>query len=135
MKIMVTGAAGFIGSNFVHYIADKYDDYEIVVLDKLTYAGDMHNLDNVDVKFIKGDIASQKDASEAMKDADYVVNFAAETHVDKSITDPASFVKSDVLGTQNLLELVRKYDVERYIHQQTRYMVVYLMDHLKKQIT
>ena len=116
---MVTGAAGFIGSNFVHYIADKYDDYEIVVLDKLTYAGDMHNLDNVDVKFIKGDIASQKDASEAMKDADYVVNFAAETHVDKSITDPASFVKSDVLGTQNLLELVRKYDVERYIQIST----------------
>ncbi|MDD6534723.1 MAG: dTDP-glucose 4,6-dehydratase [Methanosphaera sp.] len=119
LKIMITGAAGFIGSNFVHYIANKYDDYEITVLDKLTYAGDMANLDGVDVKFIKGDIASQKDAADAMKDADYVVNFAAETHVDKSIEDPAAFVKSDVLGTQNLLELVRKYDIERYIQIST----------------
>ena len=113
MKIMITGAAGFIGSNFVHYIANKYDDYEITVLDKLTYAGDMANLDGVDVKFIKGDIASQKDAADAMKDADYVVNFAAETHVDKSIEDPASFVKSDVLGTQNLLELNLQRSIEK----------------------
>ncbi len=116
---MITGGAGFIGSNFVHYIADKYEDYEITVLDKLTYAGDMENLKGLDVNFIKGDIASQTDASKAMKDANYVVNFAAETHVDKSITDPASFVKSDVLGTQNLLELVRKYDVEKYIQIST----------------
>lgn len=119
LKIMITGGAGFIGSNFVHYIADKYEDYEITVLDKLTYAGDMENLKGLDVNFIKGDIASQTDASKAMKDANYVVNFAAETHVDKSITDPASFVKSDVLGTQNLLELVRKYDVEKYIQIST----------------
>jgi dTDP-glucose 4,6-dehydratase len=116
---MITGAAGFIGSNFVHYIADKYDDYEIVILDKLTYAGDMKNLEGLDVEFIKGDIASPSDASKAMKDSDMVVNFAAETHVDKSITDPASFVKADVLGTQNLLELVRKYDVDRYIQIST----------------
>jgi len=116
---MITGGAGFIGSNFVHYIAEKYPDYDITVLDKLTYAGDMENLNGVDVEFIKGDIASCEDASCAMKDADYVVNFAAETHVDRSINDPASFVKSDVLGTQNLLELVRKYDVERYIQIST----------------
>ena len=119
MKIMITGGAGFIGSNFVHYIAQKYPDYEITVLDKLTYAGDITNLDGLNLNFIKGDIASVEDATLAMKDADMVVNFAAETHVDKSITDPSSFVKSDVLGTQNLLELVRKYDIERYIQIST----------------
>jgi dTDP-glucose 4,6-dehydratase len=120
MKIMITGGAGFIGSNFVHYIANKYDDYEITVLDKLTYAGDMENLAGLDnINFIKGDIADVDASSRAMEDADYVVNFAAETHVDKSIADPASFVKSDVLGTQNLLELVRKYDVEKYIQIST----------------
>ena len=116
---MITGGAGFIGSNFVHHIAEKYPDYDITVLDKLTYAGDMENIKSLDVEFIKGDIADPTAASNAMKDADYVVNFAAETHVDKSINDPASFVKSDVLGTQNLLELVRKYDVERYIQIST----------------
>ncbi|WP_323737494.1 dTDP-glucose 4,6-dehydratase [Methanosphaera sp. ISO3-F5] len=120
LKIMITGGAGFIGSNFVHYISNKYEDYEITVLDKLTYAGDMENLKGLDnINFIKGDIADEKAASEAMKDADYVVNFAAETHVDKSINDPASFVKADVLGTQNLLELVRKYEVEKYIQIST----------------
>jgi dTDP-glucose 4,6-dehydratase len=119
LKIMITGGAGFIGSNFVHYIADKYPDYDITVLDKLTYAGDLENIKSLDVEFIKGDIADPIEAAKAMKDADYVVNFAAETHVDKSINDPQSFVKSDVLGTQNLLELVRKYDVERYIQIST----------------
>lgn len=116
---MITGGAGFIGSNFVHYISEKYPDYDITVLDKLTYAGDLENIKSLDVEFIKGDIADPIEASNAMKDADYVVNFAAETHVDKSINDPQSFVKSDVLGTQNLLELVRKYDVERYIQIST----------------
>ncbi|RAP52513.1 MAG: dTDP-glucose 4,6-dehydratase [Methanosphaera sp. rholeuAM130] len=119
MKIMITGGAGFIGSNYVHYVAQKYPDYDITVLDKLTYAGDLENIKSLDVEFIKGDIASAIEAGKAMKDADYVVNFAAETHVDKSINDPQSFVKSDVLGTQNLLELVRKYDVERYIQIST----------------
>lgn len=116
---MITGGAGFIGSNYVHYVAQKYPDYDITVLDKLTYAGDLENIKSLDVEFIKGDIASAIEAGKAMKDADYVVNFAAETHVDKSINDPQSFVKSDVLGTQNLLELVRKYDVERYIQIST----------------
>ncbi|AWX33440.1 dTDP-glucose 4,6-dehydratase [Methanosphaera sp. BMS] len=119
MKIMITGGAGFIGSNFVHHISEKYPDYDITVLDKLTYAGDLENIKSLDVEFIKGDIADPIAASKAMKDADYVVNFAAETHVDKSINDPQSFVKSDVLGTQNLLELVREYDVERYIQIST----------------
>ena len=157
MKIMITGGAGFIGSNYVHYVANKYDDYEITVLDKLTYAGNLETLEPLkdkknfkfikgdicdrdfvyelcesekpdviinfagldNINFIKGDIADENKASEAMKDADYVVNFAAETHVDKSINDPASFVKSDVLGTQNLLELVRKFEVEKYIQIST----------------
>ncbi|MDO5851186.1 MAG: dTDP-glucose 4,6-dehydratase [Methanobacteriaceae archaeon] len=119
MKLVVTGGAGFIGSNFVHYMLNKYEDYDITVLDKLTYAGDMKNLEGCDIEFVKGDIASPDDASKALKDADAVINFAAETHVDRSINDPLSFVKSDVIGTQNLLELVRKNDIERYVQIST----------------
>lgn len=120
MKILITGGAGFIGTNFVRYIHDKYD-YEIVVLDKLTYAGNKDNLKDVlsDIQFIKGDIGSEGDVKTAMQDCDLVVNFAAETHVDRSITDPSIFVKTDVLGTYNLLEHVRKYDVDKYLQIST----------------
>lgn len=120
MKILITGGAGFIGTNFVRYIHDKYD-YEIVVLDKLTYAGNKDNLKDVlpDIQFIKGDIGSEEDVKTAMQDCDLVVNFAAETHVDRSITDPSIFVKTDVLGTYNLLEHVRKYDVDKYLQIST----------------
>lgn len=120
MKILITGGAGFIGTNFVRYIHDKYD-YEIVVLDKLTYAGNKDNLNDVlpDIQFIKGDIGSEEDVKTAMQDCDLVVNFAAETHVDRSITDPSIFVKTDVLGTYNLLEHVRKYDVDKYLQIST----------------
>ena len=120
MKMLITGGAGFIGTNFVHYIHDTYD-YEIVVLDKLTYAGNKDNLQDIlpDIEFIKGDIGSEEDVKTAMKDCDLVVNFAAETHVDRSITDPSIFVKTDVLGTYNLLEYVRKYDVEKYLQIST----------------
>lgn len=120
MKMLITGGAGFIGTNFVRYIHENYD-YEIVILDKLTYAGNKDNLKNIlpDIQFIKGDIGSEEDVKTAMKDCDLVVNFAAETHVDRSITDPSIFVKTDVLGTYNLLEYVRKYDVEKYLQIST----------------
>lgn len=120
MKMLITGGAGFIGTNFVHYIHDTYD-YDIVVLDKLTYAGNKNNLKDIlpDIEFIKGDIGSEEDVKTAMKDCDLVVNFAAETHVDRSITDPSIFVKTDVLGTYNMLEYVRKYDVEKYLQIST----------------
>jgi dTDP-glucose 4,6-dehydratase len=120
MKILITGGAGFIGTNFVHYIHENYD-YDIVVLDKLTYAGNKDNLKDIlpDIQFIRGDIGNEEDVKVAMKDCDLVVNFAAETHVDRSITDPSIFVKTDVLGTYNLLEYVRKYDVEKYLQIST----------------
>lgn len=120
MKIMITGGAGFIGSNFVHHLSQN-DDYDIVVLDKLTYAGDMENLQEVrdKIEFVKGDIADQHVVSKTMKDCDMVVNFAAETHVDVSIEDPGIFIESNVMGTYNLLEHVRKYDVERYLQIST----------------
>lgn len=120
MKILITGGAGFIGTNFVHYIHENYD-YDIVVLDKLTYAGNKDNLKDIlpDIQFIKGDIGSEEHVKLAMKDCDLVVNFAAETHVDRSITDPSIFVKTDVLGTYNLLEYVRKYEVEKYLQIST----------------
>lgn len=104
----------------MHYIHENYD-YDIMVLDKLTYAGNKDNLKDIlpDIQFIKGDIGNEEDVKVAMKDCDLVVNFAAETHVDRSITDPSIFVKTDVLGTYNLLEHVRKYDVEKYLQIST----------------
>ncbi len=120
MKILITGGAGFIGSNFTHYIHNNYD-YEITVLDKLTYAGNKDNLKEIfnDIQFIRGDIGYEEDVKIAMKDCDLVVNFAAETHVDRSIEDPSIFVKTDVIGTYNLLEYARKYDVDKYLQIST----------------
>ena len=118
--MLITGGAGFIGSNFVHYMLDKYD-HKIVVLDKLTYAGNIENLMDVvdNIHFIKGDICKEEDVKVAMKDCDVMVNFAAESHVDKSIEDPGVFVKTDVFGTYTLLEYARKYDVDRYLQIST----------------
>lgn len=120
MRILITGGAGFIGSNFVHHLA-RNKDYELVVLDKLTYAGDLENLREVrdQIEFIKGDIIDPEVVSQSMMNCDVVVNFAAETHVDRSIHDPGIFVKTDVIGTYNLLEHVRKFDVERYLQIST----------------
>jgi dTDP-glucose 4,6-dehydratase len=120
MKMLITGGAGFIGSNFVHCLAENRD-YELVVLDKLTYAGNLDNIQEVrdKIEFIHGDIADQDVVSRVMRDCDMVVNFAAETHVDRSIEDPGIFVKTDVIGTYNLLEHVRKYDVGRYLQIST----------------
>lgn len=122
MKILVTGGAGFIGGNFVHHMVNKYPDYEIVNLDLLTYAGNLETLkpveDKPNYKFVKGDIADREfimDLFEKEK-FDIVVNFAAESHVDRSIEDPSIFVKTNVEGTVVLLDAAKKYGVKRY-HQ------------------
>lgn len=113
MKILVTGGAGFIGSNFVHHIYKERPDWHITVLDLLTYAGNLANLEGLDedrVKFVKGDICDPKAADSTIKDCDAVVHFAAESHVDNSVSGPLPFVQSNVLGTFQILEAVRKYD-------------------------
>ena len=121
MRILITGGAGFIGSNYVHYILGKYPNYEIVVLDKLTYAGKKDNLKDIekDITFIKGDVCNEKTVEKAINGCTQVINFAAETHVDRSITDPSSFVKTDVYGTYTLLEAAKKYSIERYLQIST----------------
>ncbi len=113
MKLLVTGGAGFMGSHFIKYILKKYSDYEVVNLDKLTYAGNLENLkeveDNTKYRFVKGDIAIRDDVIRALGNgADVILNYAAETHVDRSIMEPDSFLKTDVYGTYVLLEAVRK---------------------------
>ena len=122
MKILVTGGAGFIGCNFVHYLLENHPEDKIVNLDLLTYAGNLESLADISDKpnnqFVKGDIADmeQIDALFAREQFDVVVNFAAETHVDRSIKDPGVFVRTNVMGTQALLDASRKYGVKRY-HQ------------------
>ena len=122
MKILVTGGAGFIGSNFIFYMRRKHPEYELICLDKLTYAGNMETLasvmDGPSFKFIRGDIADREAVYgifEAEK-PDVVVNFAAESHVDRSIENPAVFLETNVMGTQALLDACRKYGIQRY-HQ------------------
>jgi dTDP-glucose 4,6-dehydratase len=121
-NIMVTGGAGFIGSNFVRAMLDKYPGYRILVFDKLTYAGNLDNLLDVDddprYRFFKGDICDADAVAEAIQDGqiDTIVNFAAESHVDRSIMDPDAFIRTDVYGTYVLLEAARRFGLERY-HQ------------------
>jgi dTDP-glucose 4,6-dehydratase len=125
MKLLITGGAGFIGSNFIHHILGKYPDYEIVNLDKLTYCGNLDNLKEVEgdprYKFIKGDICDREKIDEIFEreDPDFVVNFAAETHVDRSILDPDAFVKTNFLGTHTLLEAAKKFKTKRFLHIST----------------
>jgi dTDP-glucose 4,6-dehydratase len=123
MKTMlVTGGAGFIGGNFVHYMLKKYDDYKIICVDSLTYAGNMETLksviDNPNFKFVKVDIADRKIIFKKFEEEkpNIVVNFAAESHVDRSIENPGLFLQTNVIGTGVLLDASRKYGVERY-HQ------------------
>jgi dTDP-glucose 4,6-dehydratase len=123
MRIVVTGGAGFIGSNFVHYLLGKYGDVEVVNLDKLTYAGNLENLRDVEgdarYSFVKGDICDAGVVRSALAGADAVINFAAETHVDRSISGPQDFISTDVLGTHTLLEAVRELGVKRYLQIST----------------
>lgn len=122
MKIIITGGAGFIGGNFVHYMLNRYPEYEILCVDALTYAGNMETLEpaanNPKFKFFKADVAD-RDAIHGIfekEHPDIVVNFAAESHVDRSIEDPEIFLKTNIIGTQVLMDACRKYGIKRY-HQ------------------
>lgn len=122
-RILVTGGCGFIGSNFIRYMLSKYP-YTIVNLDKLTYAGNLENLKDVEGNpqyiFIRGDIASKVDLAQVFEQAiDVVINFAAESHVDRSILDPDAFIQTNINGTFNLLEEVRKREIKRFIQIST----------------
>lgn len=121
MKLLVTGGAGFIGSNFVHHWRDKYPDDKIVVLDKLTYAGDKANLHphHDAIEFIEGDITDEEIVRKVMEGCDVVVHFAAESHVDRSIHDPYVFSRSNVLGTHVLLETARQLGIKKFHHIST----------------
>ena len=122
-SILVTGGAGFIGSNFVRYMLNKYPDYRIIVLDALTYAGNRENLADLEgdprYLFYHGDIADEKVVDNLMSNVDSVVNFAAETHVDRSIHEAGKFIDTDVKGTFVLLEAAKKYKIERFLHIST----------------
>jgi dTDP-glucose 4,6-dehydratase len=125
MKILVTGGAGFIGSNFIRYMLKQHKDYKIINLDKLTYAGNLENLkdveDNPNYIFINGDI-TDKNLVESLffsYDIDYVINFAAESHVDRSIEDPQIFLKTNVIGTQVLLDTSKKVNVKKFLQVST----------------
>ncbi len=122
MKLLITGGAGFIGSNFVRHMVRRYPNYEIVNLDLLTYAGNLESLRDIEdapnYKFVRGDIADRSFIMQLFEQErfDIVVNFAAESHVDRSITEPGIFVQTNVLGTQVLLDASKEYSVKRY-HQ------------------
>jgi len=123
MKLLITGGAGFIGSNFVLHMADKYPSYELINLDLLTYCGNLENLtavqDNPRYRFVQGDIADAALVRELMAGVDAVVHFAAESHVDRSITDPGVFVRTNVLGTHVLLDAARDAGVQKFVHVST----------------
>ncbi len=120
---LVTGGAGFIGSNFVHYLLNKEDDIYILNLDKLTYAGNLDNLRNIESdsrhEFIKGDICVPEIVNPLVRDANIIVNFAAESHVDRSIGQPDDFIRTDVYGTFVLLEAAREFGVEKFVQIST----------------
>jgi len=122
-RYLVTGGAGFIGSHFAKRIIGDYRDARVVVLDKLTYAGNLDNLKELDgeprYSFIHGDVCDSVKVEEAMKGCDVCVNFAAETHVDRSLGDPSSFVLTDVYGTYVLLEAARKLGIRRFVQIST----------------
>jgi len=123
MKLLITGGAGFIGSNFIHYILKKYPDYKITNLDLLTYAGNLENLKDIEnnhnYKFVRGDIADAELVNSLVADVDLIVHFAAESHVDRSILDAASFVRTNVIGTHVLLEAAKNAGNKRFHHVST----------------
>lgn len=119
MKLLITGGCGFIGSNFIRYTLNKHKDYEIVNLDKITYAGNPENLKEIEkdsrYTFIKGDICDEDMVGKAMKGCNHVVNFAAESHVDRSIEEPQNFVQTNFYGTYVLLEAARKMAINKFV--------------------
>ncbi len=123
MRVFVTGGAGFIGSNFIRYVLERRKDFSIVNYDKLTYAGNLANLesvaDNLHYEFVKGDICDATAVETAMRGCDAVIHFAAESHVDRSIYEPAPVIQTNVTGTFILLEVARKISVSRFVHVST----------------
>ena len=123
MKLLVTGGAGFIGSNFVRYILKKYPSYRVINLDKLTYAGNPDNIRDLDGnrrhEFVRGDINDAATVDGIMPKVDAVVNFAAETHVDRSIASASAFIKTNISGTHTLLEAARRHRLPRFVHIST----------------
>ena len=130
MKLLITGGAGFIGSNFIRYLLNKSSassadkvDYEIINFDLLTYAGNLENLKDIETnpnyKFIKGDIADKELVDELVKNCDAIVNFAAESHVDRSIIDSSDFIRTNIVGTHNLLEAAKNNGLKRFHHIST----------------
>ncbi len=125
MRMLVIGGAGFMGSNFVRYIMGKYGDIEVLVYDKLTYAGRLENLHDVmkdpRFKFVKADVCDEEALDKVVREfePDVVVNFAAETHVDRSINEPAPFLRTNVFGVFTLLEVARKRDLPLIVHIST----------------
>src|SRR3972149_4853218 len=123
MKLLVTGGAGFIGSNFILYWLKKYPQDKIVNLDKLTYAGNLENLKSVEknpnYEFVQGDICNPQLVNSLTEKTDVIVHFAAESHVDRSIADPAPFIKTNIEGTYILLEAALKNKVKRFHHIST----------------
>ncbi|MDD2439799.1 MAG: dTDP-glucose 4,6-dehydratase [Methanosarcinaceae archaeon] len=123
MKLLITGGCGFIGSNFILHMLEKYPAYRIINLDKLTYAGNPKNLSKVwknpNYTFIKGDICDPQLVGKAMQNVDYVIHFAAESHVDRSIEDGSVFVRTNVLGTNVLLQAALEKGIKKFIHIST----------------
>ncbi len=120
---LVTGGAGFIGSNYIRYMLKKYDDIAIINLDKLTYAGNLDNLKEIEndprYSFVKGDICDEELVNSLVPKADYIINFAAESHVDRSIGQPDDFIRTDVFGTFVLLEAARKHGTKLFVQIST----------------
>ncbi len=123
MKIIVTGGAGFIGSCFIRHILNKYKDYKVINLDALTYAGNIENLDDIkdnkNYTFVHGNICDKRLVRDLTADADCIVNFAAESHVDRSITGPEIFIETNVKGTLNLLQSAKECGIQRYLQVST----------------
>lgn len=123
MKILITGGCGFIGSNFIRYFLNKYQDVQIVNFDKLTYAGKKENLSDIGndsrYSFVKGDVAVMSQVEAVANGIDCVIHFAAESHVDRSIVDPGVFIQTNITGTYNLLECAKQKGIKKFIHIST----------------
>lgn len=121
--LLVTGGAGFIGSCFIRHIINKYKDYKVINLDALTYAGNIENLDDIkdnpNYTFVRGNICDKKLVRELINKSDCVVNFAAESHVDRSISSPEIFIETNIQGTLNLLQASKELGIERFLQVST----------------
>lgn len=118
-RVVVTGGAGFIGSNYVRYAIQQHPHWQVVVLDKLTYAGNLDNLSGLPIEWIEGDIANPHTVQQALQGADAVLNFAAESHVDRSLLNPQGFVRSNIEGVMVLLQAVKELQIQRFLQVST----------------